>query len=433
MADALENGKGRTADRNPLPAEAAVTTCSLSHGHLYGLKVANAPLFVLDGSFHTRPSDHKDVLLQQLTAVALTNGTRRRDALEIADMVERRGAMMSISSEDRRVAFSAKACTDDLATVAELLLECMLEPRFEAAELALDQERMIAELQYRALFPRIMASEALTRLLYPYGDVRYRDEAAASVSLIERVGVDDVQRFYQQQFGAEDLRIVAVGDVDPARAADALDRQLTAWCSRPVGTLGDVVQAQPAARSARIEVPGDRYAVAFGQRLALRCDHPDYATMWLANHVFGGSFTSRLVRTVRDEQGLSYSVSSQLTRPDPQLDGHWLVELSLSPDKLDAGVNAARLEIERFMGGGVTHREVEAGKIQAIGEFQVSLASLSGMSEAILSGVEQGHGPDHIRSFAGRIEAITVDDVNRVVSQQLRSDALCQVIAGPGT
>lgn len=413
-------------------SSSSVTFHPMTHGELYGRRVERTPLFVLDGSFYTSPVDHSEVLLQQLTAITLTSGTRRRDADEFADMLERRGAMLSISSENRRVAFSAKACAEDLSMVSELLVECLAEPRFDAAELERDQERMIAELQYRAMFPRVIASEALTRLLYSSSDIRYCDEASARAAQIERFGISEVVRYYRQQFGANRLRIAAVGNVDVGSLACALDEGLSAWCETPVGDPFTCTRTQPSAGSARIEVPGERYAVALGLRLELGCDHPDYAPVWLANQILGGSFTSRLVRSVRDERGLTYSIGSQLVQPDPELAGHWLVEFSSSPDKLDAGRDAVRSELDRFARQGIASDELDARKGEAIGEFQVGLSSLSGMSEAILAGAEQGHGLDHLQAFPDRIRAITLDDVNRVIRQHLRHDALCEVVAGPG-
>lgn len=404
----------------------------LPNGQLYGQEVPVSPLFAVSGSFRVAARNHEEVLLQQVTAAMLTNGTRRHDALELADMLERRAAALSVASEEGRVAFSVKACVADLPIVTELLSECLLEPRFESHDLEIEKQRLVAELQCQALFPRAQAADALTRLLYPRGDIRCRDQFAARIEMIERIGIDDVRGCYRDHFGANDLRIVSVGGVAPAAVADILGAQLGTWQAKTVHTdTGRAAADFPAPASVRVRTPGERYAVAIGHRLELRCGHPDYVPMWLADRMFGGSFTSRLVRSIRDDLGLSYSVGSRLTRPAFRVDGHWSVEVSLSPDRLQPGLDAVHREIERFVADGVGGDEVHAHKREAIGAFRVGMASLSGMGKIILAGAEQGYGADYIDEFSARLDSVTVDDVNRVIRRYLRPEALCEVLAGP--
>src|ERR1035441_5333248 len=44
----------------------------------------------------------------------------------------------------------------------------------------------------------------------------------------------------------------------------------------------------------------------------LAMDDADYAAVMMANRVFGGSFSSRLVRRIRDVEGLSYYIHSSI-------------------------------------------------------------------------------------------------------------------------
>jgi zinc protease len=134
---------------------------------------------------------------------------------------------------------------------------------------------------------------------------------------------------------------------------------------------------------------------------------------------------------VREELGLTYSIYSMLAKPDREFDGHWQIGLSLSPDKLDAGLAATRAEISGFVDDGVTPSELAAKKLEAIGVFHMSLATLSGLSETILFGAERGWGPDYIREFAGKIGAVTADQLNCAVRKHFRPADLSTVIAGP--
>ncbi|MEO5559493.1 MAG: pitrilysin family protein [Dokdonella sp.] len=406
----------------------------LEHGRFHGLHTATPSVFALTGSFRTAPVlERGELMLQQLVAMLVTCGTRRRDQFEMADLLESRGASLSVESGLCRVSFSARACSDDMPMVVDLLSECLREPRLDAADFVTERTRLIAELQYHGAEPAALASDALSRMLYCPGHPRHQADFAEQVSLIERLTVDDVRRYHREHFGANDLRVVAVGDIDPHAVAAEVDRRLASWLPRLARQVEDPVDPTPEGpQVARMQALGRaNFDVALGQRLSIRCDHPDYMALWIANHILGGTFTSRLVSAVREEQGLTYSIRSELARPEREFDGHWQVTLSLSAEKLDAGLVSTRAEIARFVGDGVTAQELAAKRLEAIGAFHIGLATLHGLSETILFGAENGWGPDYIREFAGMVGAVTYDQLNAVIAEHLHPAELQTTIAGP--
>jgi zinc protease len=410
-----------------------VVEIPLSHGRVHALRAATPDLFAVTGSFRTSPSiDRGELLLQPLVAALTTCGSLRHDQFEMADLLESRGATLSIESELQRVTFSAQACSADLPLVVELLAECLREPRFDADNLITERARLIAELEYRAAEPTAMVADALSRALYPPSHPRHQTTLAEQVAQLECFTVDDVRRYHREHFGANDLCIVVVGDIDPWSAAAAFDQQLSSWLPRPLRTPDAATALPDSKQDIRIAAPGrENFDVVLGHRLDIRCDDPDYMALWMANHILGATFDSRLVTAVREQQGLTYSIRSQLSKPCREFDGHWQFNLSSSPDRLDAGLAATRAEITKFVDIGVSAEELAAKQIQAIGAFQIGLATLYGLSETMLFGAERGRGPDYIREFAGMIGGVTAVQLNRVIQDHLRPAELCVAIAGP--
>jgi zinc protease len=410
-----------------------VVEVPLSHGCVHALRSATPDLFTVTGSFRTSPRiDRGELLLQPLVAALTTCGTLQHDPFEMADMLESCGASLTVESELQRIAFSAQACTADLPLVVALLAECLREPRFDADDFVTEQARLIAEQEYRAAEPTAMASDALSRALYPASHPRHQAALAEQVAQLERFTVDDVRRYHREHFGANDLCIVVVGDIDPSAVAAEFDRHLSSWSPRPDQSVDNDATLPDTEQVIRIAAPGrENFDIALGHRLDLRCDDPDYMALWMANHILGATFNSRLVASVREEQGLTYSIRSQLAKPYREFDGHWQFNLSSSPDKLDAGLAATRAEIAKFADLGVSPQELAAQQGQAIGAFQIGLATLYELGETMLFGAERGWGPDYIREFPGRIGAVTTAQLNRVIKEHLRPAELRTAIAGP--
>lgn len=419
------------ADRlsRPLPAvEVALPT-----GTVHGLHADTPGAFALTGSFRIAPApEGDDALLLHLVAALATCGTRHRDEFAIADALERRGATLSLSAEPERIAFAARGCSDDFDAIVDLLAECLREPAFDEAALDAERGRLIAERQAADHDPATRADDALSRLLYAPTHPRHQPDADALIARLERCTADDVRRCHRDHFGATALRVVVVGDLDLDAAATTLERRFGDWPARPLAAWPDSPLPVAGSTPARIALPDSAYIhAALGRRLSLRCDHPDHPALWLANQLLGGGFGSRLVTSVRETRGLTYSIRSQLAKPHPDLDGHWQIDLALGADTLDAGLAATRDTLARFVDEGASARELDTRRAQAIGAFRIGLATLHGLSETLLFGVERGWGMAHLRTFPDRLRAVDLGTLNRVLRAHFVPDDVRTAIAGP--
>lgn len=420
---------------------AAIDT-PLADGCVHALRVATPGVAVLVGSLQVAPAgDDGDAPLQALVAALATCATVRHDADALADALDARGASLSLEADAGRMTFRAQASDADLPQVIGLLAECLREPAFDAATFDSERARLAAELAYAACDPATMAADALARALYPPGHPRHPSTPDAALARLEALTVEDARRFHRERFGGRDLRVAIVGDIDPEGAGRLVERALGDWPT-PAWLPAASADARAAiaahatlpldAPALRIEAPGSgRFEAALGHRLAIRCDHPDYMALRLANHILGAGFGSRLVRTVRAERGLTYAIRSQLAKPALEFDGHWQVEVSLSREHLDAGLAAIRETIARFVETGVSEDELAVRKREIVGAFQISLATLHGLAETLLFGAERGLGAGYPQVFADQAAAVTAVQLARAIDEHLRPDDLRIAIAGP--
>ncbi len=112
-----------------------------------------------------------------------------------------------------------------------------------------------------------------------------------------------------------------------------------------------------------------------GMNLELRDDDPDYPALVLGNYMLGGGFlNSRLAVRIRQKEGLSYGVGSQLQASSLDKSGSFLTFAIYAPE------NAARLEaafkeeIARVLKDGFEARELEEARSGWLQSRQVSRA-----------------------------------------------------------
>ena len=155
-----------------------------------------------------------------------------------------------------------------------------------------------------------------------------------------------------------------------------------------------------------------------GTRTFLKRDNPDYVPFSVANYILGGSFNSRLMKSIRQEKGLTYSYSF-FHDGDIFTPGNWGLEASFSPELLEKGLNATMKEIENWHQFGVTEEEV-AQSIETIkGKYLVGLSQSSTVARQIHSFILRGFSPFYIDIYPKLLNMVSKNQVNDVIKNTL--------------
>ena len=119
--------------------------------------------------------------------------------------------------------------------------------------------------------------------------------------------------------------MVVVGDIEPAPIQADVKKSFADWKGG---------QPLPAARSPKpskttedltVNVPGkESVNVIMGEPTGLRYADPDFLPLSVGTSVLGRGFTSRLLSTVRDTEGLTYGIGAELVGSG-QLDQAWVI------------------------------------------------------------------------------------------------------------
>ena len=157
---------------------------------------------------------------------------------------------------------------------------------------------------------------------------------------------------------------------------------------------------------------------------------PDRYAFTVLNQAFGGGMSSRLFQEVREERGLAYSVYSYRAAYEDA--GFLAVYAGTAPDRvhetLDVIDDAARPA--RRARASPTD-ELEAAKGHLTGSLAMSLeTSASRMRRIGRSEQVEGEIPS-LDELVARVEAVTTDDVARVIDRVLRDAPRTLAVVGP--
>ncbi|MDD5217868.1 MAG: pitrilysin family protein [Candidatus Omnitrophica bacterium] len=390
-------------------------------------------MVVLMGSFRgAGESFARNPMKALLTAALLDEGTTQHNKFEIARLLEDRGAEISFDLDYERVGFKARCLKGDVPLVIGLIAEQLRFPLFDAKEFELEKTQHEVKIHYAMGDTEAQAEASLSRAIYAPTHPNYEPAFEKQLKELRATTLEDVRSFHARHYGPWNMLIVAAGDIDEQTVVESVAKSFKGWKKKkPKPHYTGKISLNRKTEREVLNVPDKvKIDVFWGHGIPLTRKSKNYLPAFVANAVLGGDFSSRLNNTVRDRDGLTYAVFSELNGFDKDIEGSWQINIILNTRDLEQGIKATQDEIERFVKGGITARELEDKKSTLTGRFKVGLATTWGLSERILHNEELGFGRDYLDRYPGLIRSIKLRKTNRVIKRYFHPDKLNVSIAG---
>jgi zinc protease len=250
------------------------------------------------------------------------------------------------------------------------------------------------------------------------------------IAAVQSAKIEDLQRFHQQHYGPAHLTLIAVGDLDVRSLQADVAKGFGGWTggSDFLHPAAPAVAAAPHEES--ISVPGKAsVSLVLGEATGLRYRDPESLALRVGSAIFGSGFTSRLMGSVRDKEGLTYDIGAGMGE-DALTDGYWRINATFAPALLEKGIASTRRELLKWSREGVTAEELAARKTDLVGSYQVSLATTGGLAAALQQAVLRGYPVSWLDDYPRAIDALTLDDVNRAIKKHIDPAKMVLVKAG---
>jgi zinc protease len=398
---------------------------ALRHGELPLLELA---VLVPYGSAYDPPGRPG---LADLTAAMLEEGTARRSSLELASELKRLGSRLTTRVGDDFVAVRLSALETHLEPSLELLAEVVRRPALAPEELERQRQERLTSLLEQRDNPEAIATKAAYRALY--GAHPYAHPRLGSEEFLRSVDIAEVDDFYARHFNPRAATVVAVGSPPVAHLADLLERVFAGWESpaAPPPVELPAPPPHPERRLYLVDRPGAAQSVVAVVQLARARRTPDYLATRLANHVFGGFFSSRLNMNLREAKGYTYGARSAIYYG--RVAGPLLVWAPVDTGKTAATVAEMLRELDDAAGARpFTADEVEFARGNLAAAFPMGFETPGQILSQLADLVTYELPPTEHHRFVPEIEALGVGEVNAAAADLFRADGVAVVVVGDG-
>jgi zinc protease len=375
-------------------------------------------------------SDGGNIAVPTLSGMMLDRGTKALDKFALAEKLDNVGAEIGFGVGPQSLEIHARCLRKDLPLVMDLLAADLRTPAMQLAEFNKAKQQFIGELEASAQNSGGRAREAFDRAVFPAGHPNRPHTLNEYIEAARSASLDEVKAFQAKYYGPAHMVLVIAGDVADAELQAEIAKSFAGWS----GGQDYVRPAKPAVALAanEIAVPlADKPSVTMilGQATGLRYKDPDSLALRVGTAILGRGFTGRLMGTVRDKEGLTYNISSNVS-DDAIADGAWDISASFAPALLAKGVAATRRELDKWWKDGVTEQELATRKQGIIGTYQVGMSTTGGIAGAILADIQRGNDLSWLDEYPKAVSALTRDQVNAAIRSHLNPSSMVLIKAG---
>lgn len=362
-----------------------------------------------------------------LTARMLDRGTAHRTPAELENAFKALGASISVSAGEERFLVSGTTLSRNFSPTLELVTEMLIEPRWDATELALAKEATLSDIQAARAEPEAIASRVHALVNYGPDHILSRNALGTERS-VAALQAEDLAA-YLARLSPDRARLRVVGQIDQAGAETALAGLGERWKAREVQIPQWPVPLRPEKTTIHFyDVPNAAQSVlVFGQPAMPRADADFYPASVANYRLGGGGFASRLTQELREGKGYTYRAASGFSG------GRDAGEFSFgSAVRSNVTLEAATLarDLIRDFGATFTDEDLEVTR-SAMGKSRARAFETAGAKLGVLAAIgDYGLPADYLATEATVIEDMTVERVRELAARWIDTDAMHIVVVG---
>ena len=298
-------------------------------------------------------------------AALLDKGTPSLSRQQVQDRLDALRTDLQIGAGPGRVTLTLSSRRDGLPAAIALVGELLRRPVFPPEALAEYKRQALDGIERHRREPDALAANAVARQgnPYPRGDVRHARSFEQIGEDVNAVDIDKVRAFHKSFYGAARGEFSAVGDFDPEQVRSALQAALGDWSTGAPFARVPRPLVEVAPTTLTLATPDKQNAnVLVRMALPVSDNDADYPALTMANYLLGGGGNSRLWRRIREAEGLSYGVGSNVAWNQHEANSDWQLSAIYAPQNRAKIETAMREELARALKDGFTPQEVAEGQ-----------------------------------------------------------------------
>jgi predicted Zn-dependent peptidase len=406
----------RNIRRQVLPNGLTIITEQMQH-----IRSASIGIWLQTGS---RDEDAEWNGISHFIEHMVFKGTTHRSAEEIARQVDSIGGNMDAFTAKECICFNVKVLDEHLPIALEILSDLVLNPVFDAADIARERGVILEEIKMDEDNPDYLVHEIFTQNFWK--DHPLGKPILGTKETVKRFEREPVREAYARRFAPGNIIVSAAGNLDHETFVGLVTKHFEHMKASKNGFHSPapkivsriILRNKKALEQVQICIGVPSHPIAHEKR------HAGY----ILNTLLGGGMSSRLFQNIRERQGLAYSIYSDL---NPYRDtGCLAVYAGTSLASAAKVVQSVVEEFRKLKAGPVPDEELKRSKAQLKGSLMLSLESSTARMSNLARQEMYFERFSDLDELIAKIEAVTVDDLQSLANEFFQTESVAVTALG---
>jgi len=389
-----------------------------------GTQTATVMIMVGVGS---RYENGKQAGLSHFIEHMLFKGTEKRPtAQSISEELDAIGGEFNAFTSADKTAYYAKVDSKHISTAFDVVSDIFLNSKLEQAEINREKGPILQELSMYEDEPRRKIGEIFESLLYP--DSPLGLGIVGNKETINSFTRKDFVSFMKKHYTAADTIVCVAGKFDEKKIISQTEKYFSAFPDGKKNDFKKVVERQEEPQVKIKFKKTDQTHVIVGNR-AYHQNHKDRYALALLSIILGGNMSSRLFIEVRERRGLAYFVHTSV---DTYQDcGYIGTQAGVEHKKLEQTIKVIIEQYKKIADEGVSVKELQNAKDYIKGR---AIMGFEASDDVAMFFIDQEMHKEKIltpEEVFAKVDAVSLDDIQRVGKDIFRKDKLNCAIVGP--
>ncbi len=354
----------------------------------------------------------------------LFKGTEKRTADQISGAVDAVGGQLNAFTSKENTCYYIKTLTEDFPLAVDVLSDMFLNSRFDNEEIAKEREVIIEEIKMYEDTPDDQVHDLMSANLWPDHPL-----GRAILGTEESIAVFDhdmLKDYMKQYYTGSNIVVSVVGNISHNQVVEAIREVLGGIPKGEVNQYRIADRAKPGINCYYKEIAQSQICVAMP---GVAKEDDRLFPLSILNTYLGGGMSSRLVKKIREEEGLAYSVYSYNGSYTDT--GAFVISVGTRPENCQRVIDIILEELDDVRQNGITQDELDKSFSQLKGSLYMGLETVNSRMNKLGRSMLIYDRVITPEENVDDLSKVTLEDVKALAGDMFRRENLQITVLGP--
>lgn len=353
----------------------------------------------------------------------LFKGTQKHSAYDIASQIDHTGGDINAYTSKECTGIYAKVLPEDCELPIRIISDMLMNSKLDEKEIEKEKSVIIEEIKSYEDSPEEINYDLLSQIIFK--DTDYIHPILGTQESVNRINRDEIIKYMDEFYTPEHMVVSIAGEFDVEKVMNALNEtigQLKTDANRMI--ISDaIIENQSGFALKYKEFEQTHFDFAFWGPYTT---DPLFYAAHIVNNIIAGTMSSRLFQKIREQQGLVYSIYSQISNYETA--GNLTISLSLSEENLEKAVHEVVDELKKLKKESITYEEFEQSKKHLIGNMILNTETSDAYMSMLAKDKLFNRELKSVAQIIDEIKETTYDEAKEALNKILSSEKAISAI-----